>query len=138
MRTLLLILLMIGAVLLEMYLSRKPSRWPGLVLPITAFVTSLIYPLNMANLGVDADCAGTSGLAAGQHTHLCPPGHILCRPPPHEAHPRAEQDERQGPVNTAPAGHSEAPLQEQHKRSRFENRLLFIRTSTRAARRGAR
>ena len=53
MRTLLLVLLMIGAVLLEMYLSRKPSRWPGLVLPITAFVTSLIYPLNMANLGGD-------------------------------------------------------------------------------------
>ena len=53
MRTLLLILLMIGAVLLEMYLSRKPSRWPGLVLPITAFVISLIYPLNMANLGGD-------------------------------------------------------------------------------------
>ena len=52
-RLILFILLMAGVVLLEMYLSRKPSRWPGLVLPITAFVISLIYPLNMANLGGD-------------------------------------------------------------------------------------
>ncbi len=51
MRTLLLVLLMIGAVVLEMYLSRKPGRWPGLVLPIAAFLLSLLYPLSMANLG---------------------------------------------------------------------------------------
>ncbi|HIQ87421.1 MAG TPA: hypothetical protein IAD33_08040 [Candidatus Scatomorpha gallistercoris] len=51
MRTLLLVLLMIGAVVLEMYLSRKPSRWPGLILPAIAFLISLIYPLSMVNLG---------------------------------------------------------------------------------------
>ncbi len=52
-RTLLVIALMVGAVLLEMDLARKPSRWPGLALPGTAFVFSLLYPLNMANLGGD-------------------------------------------------------------------------------------
>ena len=63
-RLILFILLMAGVVLLEMYLSRKPSRWPGLVLPgvtvlysllmvlaIVSFLISLIYPLSITNLG---------------------------------------------------------------------------------------
>lgn len=55
MRLIIVILLMIGAVLLEMYLSRRPSRWPGLVLPGISFLFALLYPLNMAALdGVTA------------------------------------------------------------------------------------
>lgn len=53
MELILIILLIVGAVLLEMYLARKPGRWPGLVLPILSFLTSLLYPLNMVNLGGD-------------------------------------------------------------------------------------
>ena len=47
------IILMVWAVVLQMYLSRKPSRWPGLVLPIISFLFSLLYPLSMADMGGD-------------------------------------------------------------------------------------
>ena len=53
MRTAIVIVLTVLAVLLQMYLSRLPKRWPGLVLPIIAFLFSLLYPLNMAGLGGD-------------------------------------------------------------------------------------
>ncbi len=53
MPTIIVIILMVLAVLLQMYLSRKPTRWPGLVLPIIAFLFSLLYPLNMADFGGD-------------------------------------------------------------------------------------
>ena len=36
-----------GVVLLQIYLSKKENKWPGLVLPILAFLFSLLYPLNM-------------------------------------------------------------------------------------------
>ena len=53
MRTAIVIVLTVLAVLLQMYLSRLPKRWPGLVLPIIAFLLSLLYPLNMAGPGGD-------------------------------------------------------------------------------------
>lgn len=49
------IVLMVLAVVLQMYLSRKPARWPGLVLPIIAFLFSLLYLLNMADFGGDRE-----------------------------------------------------------------------------------
>ena len=42
------LLLLAGIVVLQIFLSRRPSKWPGLVLPILSFLFSLIYPLNMA------------------------------------------------------------------------------------------
>ncbi len=51
------ILLMGGVVLLQIFLSKKEGRIPGLVLPVTAFLFSLLYPLNMA--------APAGGLTAG-------------------------------------------------------------------------
>lgn len=39
--------LIVGAILLQIYLSKKESKWPGLVLPILAFLYGLLYPLNM-------------------------------------------------------------------------------------------
>ena len=59
------IILMVWAVVLQMYLSRKPSRWPGLVLPGLAFMLSLIYPLNMAATGQD------EGMLAAQMIIVC-------------------------------------------------------------------
>ncbi len=35
------------ALWLQMFLSRKEGKWPGLVLPIISLVFSLIYPLNV-------------------------------------------------------------------------------------------
>ncbi len=34
-------------ILLQIYLSKRESKWPGLVLPIMAFLFGLLYPLNM-------------------------------------------------------------------------------------------
>lgn len=46
--TLLIILaLLVGVILLQIYLSRRESRWPGLVLPLISFLFSLLYPFNM-------------------------------------------------------------------------------------------
>ena len=53
MRITIVIVMMVLAVVLQMYFSRKPARWPGLVLPIIAFLFSLLYPLNMADFGGD-------------------------------------------------------------------------------------
>ena len=47
MRTLVALLFIAGVVLLQIYLSKRESKWPGLVLPIIAFLFSFLYPLNM-------------------------------------------------------------------------------------------
>ena len=39
--------LLVGIILLQIFLSHRESRWPGLVLPILSFLFSLVYPLNM-------------------------------------------------------------------------------------------
>ena len=39
--------LLAGIILLQIFLSKKESRFPGLVLPIIAFLFSLLYPLTM-------------------------------------------------------------------------------------------
>ncbi len=43
----LLLILLVGAVLLQIWLSRRESKWPGLILPALCFLYGLIYPLNM-------------------------------------------------------------------------------------------
>ena len=40
--------LLVGVILLQIYLSKRESKWPGLVLPIISFLISFIFPLNMA------------------------------------------------------------------------------------------
>ena len=44
---LIVLLVIICVILLQIFLSRTESNWPGLVLPILCFVCSLIVPLNM-------------------------------------------------------------------------------------------
>lgn len=39
--------LLAGVILLQIYLSKRESKWPGLVFPIISFIFSLLYPLNM-------------------------------------------------------------------------------------------
>ena len=45
------LLLLVGGVLLQIFLSRRESRWPGLVLPLLTFLCSLLGPLNVADTG---------------------------------------------------------------------------------------
>ena len=45
------LLLLVGGVLLQIFLSRRESRWPGLVLPLLTFLCSLLGPLNVVDTG---------------------------------------------------------------------------------------
>lgn len=47
MRTFIFFLFIAGMIVLQVFLSRSESKWPGLVLPIIAFLFGLLYPLNM-------------------------------------------------------------------------------------------
>lgn len=47
-RTLILLLVLVGGgILLQIFLSRRESRWPGLVLPLLAFFYSLVMLLSV-------------------------------------------------------------------------------------------
>jgi len=47
MRTLVVLLVLAGIICLQIFLSKRESKWPGLVLPVLAFLFGLLYPLNM-------------------------------------------------------------------------------------------
>ena len=47
MRTLIVLLFIAGVIVLQVFLSQRESKWPGLVLPLIAFLFGLLYPLNM-------------------------------------------------------------------------------------------
>lgn len=51
------LLLLAGMVVLQVFLSKRELRWPGLVLPAIAFLFGLLYPLNMV--------APAEGVSAG-------------------------------------------------------------------------
>ena len=46
-----LLVLLVGSILLQIFLSRRESRWPGLILPGICFLFSLIAVLSVAALG---------------------------------------------------------------------------------------
>ncbi|MDR1001278.1 MAG: hypothetical protein LBL96_10860 [Clostridiales bacterium] len=41
----------VGGILLQIFLSKKEGKWAGLILPIITFCASFIYLLNVANIG---------------------------------------------------------------------------------------
>ena len=47
----------VGSVLLQIFLSKRESRWPGLVLPILTFLWSAVMLLNVASVGSAAEVA---------------------------------------------------------------------------------
>ena len=58
---LLLLVLLAGGVLLQIFLSRRRSRWPGLVLPGLTFLYSILMVLSVAAYGL----VGESGFPWG-------------------------------------------------------------------------
>ena len=42
---------LVGGIFLQIFLSRRESRWPGLVLPLLSFLLSLLNVLNIADTG---------------------------------------------------------------------------------------
>lgn len=51
------LILLACVIALQIFLSKRESRWPGLVLPILCFLYGLLYPLNMV--------APSDGISAG-------------------------------------------------------------------------
>ena len=45
--TTLLLVLLVGTILLQMFLSKRESKWPGLVLPAITFLYSVLMVLNV-------------------------------------------------------------------------------------------
>ena len=45
------LILLVGGVLLQIFLSRRESRWPGLILPLLTLLSSLLLPLNVTDTG---------------------------------------------------------------------------------------
>ena len=48
---LLILVLGVGGIVLQIFLSKKESKWLGLILPIIALGVSLLFVLNVANIG---------------------------------------------------------------------------------------
>ena len=46
--TIMMLVLLAGTVLLQIFLSKRESKWPGLVLPAITLVYSIVMVLNMA------------------------------------------------------------------------------------------
>ncbi len=46
-----LLVFLVGGIFLQIFLSKRESRWPGLVLPLLAFLQSLLLPLNLLDSG---------------------------------------------------------------------------------------
>ena len=42
------LIFLVSIILLQVWLSKREGKWPGLLLPIVSFLISFIYPLNMA------------------------------------------------------------------------------------------
>lgn len=58
--TLLLFLaLLVGGILLQIFLSKRKSKWPGLILPAVTFLWSLVLVLNAAAFDSLAQAAAT-------------------------------------------------------------------------------
>lgn len=46
-----LLVFVVGGVLLQIFLSQRESRWPGLILPLLTFLSSLLLPVNVMDTG---------------------------------------------------------------------------------------
>ena len=46
-----LLVLVVGGILLQIFLSKRESKWPGLVLPVISFLWSLLYLFNLMDTG---------------------------------------------------------------------------------------
>lgn len=47
----LLLVVLVGGICLQIFLSRRESRWPGLVLPLLTFLHALLLVLNVQDTG---------------------------------------------------------------------------------------
>ena len=48
---LVLLVVVVGGILLQIFLSKRESKWPGLVLPAISFLWSLLYLFNLMDTG---------------------------------------------------------------------------------------
>ena len=93
-----LLALLVGVPLLQIFLSRRESKWPGLILPLLTFLYALVMALSAAayNGGIPGPHSGVP--ASGQHPHGDPAGHLRRLPGEVPQAQRAGQIADQGPV----------------------------------------
>ena len=65
--TTILLVLLLGTILLQIFLSKRESKWPGLVLPVITFLCSVLMVLNVTVMESvrAAIAAAISALIAG-------------------------------------------------------------------------
>ena len=61
MKTIIGLLIIVGAVVLQIFLSRSKRKWPGLILPVLTFIYSLIGVLSIVSFKAASD-ASVAGL----------------------------------------------------------------------------
>ena len=83
----------VGGVLLEIFLARRESKWPGLVLPVLTLLYSLAMACNVAAIGDSFPWGGVVGDAGGgEHPHGSAAGDLCCLPGKAAQAQRAGQD----------------------------------------------
>ena len=92
MKTIIGLLIIVGAVVLQIFLSRSQRKWPGLILPVLTFIYSLIGVLSIASFKAAIDFSrptskcitilGNStcnnGAASYEYSNRYTPCHIFC------------------------------------------------------------
>jgi hypothetical protein len=77
--------LIAGSIVLQIHLSKKESKWPGLIMPIIFFCISIIFvlgyllstPVSMITTSMSVDTDGTIIEATGDVQTLVPPSMII-------------------------------------------------------------
>ena len=71
----------VGGVLLEIFLARRESKWPGLVLPALTLLYSLAMACNVAAVGDSFPWGGAAWDAGGgEYPHGGAAGDLFCLP----------------------------------------------------------
>lgn len=75
------LVLIVGGVALQIFLSRRKSKWLGLILPLLTFLYALALTLNVTSIDGAFPWGGAPGyLPAGEHPHAGAAGHLLGGP----------------------------------------------------------
>lgn len=73
----LMLVLLVGVPVLQVFLSRRENRWPGLLLPLLTFLYSLVMVCSVTAYEGGIPWGPYSGLlCAGQHSHGGAAGHL--------------------------------------------------------------
>ena len=76
------LLILAGVIVLQVYLSRRAGRWPGLILPILSFGLSLVIVLSAMVFSIQRFEGGGIRRTGGRGIRAGAPGAGRCAPSP--------------------------------------------------------